>query len=193
MALAEGADQDISIPSSQPESGLPILAHKLWVGNIDKRITEKQLVKILSSHGKIRSWNYMIHRSGVNKGEPRDYCFVEYCSREEAEKTRSALNGRMALGKKLCVNWAKLDAATQNASTTWNATAVSVSLSGEASNAAKIKALEAKLKIMEKEEKPSGQCSLQTTAVKSAQSLSVLHRTHTNTKPYQRTAKYINR
>ena len=24
----------------------------------------------------------MIHRSGVNKGEPRDYCFVEYCSRE---------------------------------------------------------------------------------------------------------------
>ena len=46
MALAEGADQDISIPSSQPESGLPILAHKLWVGNIDKRITE--LVNIIT-------------------------------------------------------------------------------------------------------------------------------------------------
>jgi len=100
MALVvEGVDdEDISIPPSQPESGLPILAHKLWVGNIDKRITElvmcyiigardilvprKQLVKILSCYGKIRSWNYMIHRSGANRGEPRDYCFVEYCSRE---------------------------------------------------------------------------------------------------------------
>jgi len=24
----------------------------------------------------------MTHRSGANRGEPRDYCFVEYCSRE---------------------------------------------------------------------------------------------------------------
>ena len=42
MALvSEGhEEEDIKIPPSQPESGLPILAHKLWVGNIDKRITE---------------------------------------------------------------------------------------------------------------------------------------------------------
>ena len=39
MALAK-EEEDIEIPPSQPESGLPILAHKLWVGNIDKRITE---------------------------------------------------------------------------------------------------------------------------------------------------------
>lgn len=41
MALvSQEDDDDIEIPPSQPESGLPILAHKLWVGNIDKRITE---------------------------------------------------------------------------------------------------------------------------------------------------------
>ena len=41
MALVSEVDEDdIKIPPSQPESGLPILAHKLWVGNIDKRITE---------------------------------------------------------------------------------------------------------------------------------------------------------
>lgn len=41
MALVKEEDEDdIKIPPSQPESGLPILAHKLWVGNIDKRITE---------------------------------------------------------------------------------------------------------------------------------------------------------
>ena len=99
MALVKEVDEDdIKIPPSQPESGLPILAHKLWVGNIDKRITElvsltyktghviqsyrKQLVKIFSAYGKIRSWKYMLHYSGVNRGEPRDYCFVEFTSRE---------------------------------------------------------------------------------------------------------------
>ena len=46
MALVSEVDEDdIKIPPSQPESGLPILAHKLWVGNIDKRITE--LVNLL--------------------------------------------------------------------------------------------------------------------------------------------------
>ena len=41
MSRAEGTEgEDVLIPPSQPESGLPILAHKLWVGNIDKRITE---------------------------------------------------------------------------------------------------------------------------------------------------------
>lgn len=40
MALVNEEDDDIKIPPAQPESGLPILAHKLWVGNIDKRVTE---------------------------------------------------------------------------------------------------------------------------------------------------------
>lgn len=40
MALLTEEEGDVVIPPSQPESGVPILAHKLWVGNIDKRITE---------------------------------------------------------------------------------------------------------------------------------------------------------
>lgn len=40
MALVNEVEEDIKIPPSQPESSVPILAHKLWVGNIDKRITE---------------------------------------------------------------------------------------------------------------------------------------------------------
>ena len=39
-------------------------------------------MKIFSAYGKIRSWKYMLHFSGVNRGEPRDYCFVEFTSRE---------------------------------------------------------------------------------------------------------------
>ena len=39
-------------------------------------------MKIFSAYGKIRSWKYMLHYNGVNRGEPRDYCFVEFSSRE---------------------------------------------------------------------------------------------------------------
>ena len=31
---------DEAIPPEYPKSGVPILAHKLWIGNIDKRITQ---------------------------------------------------------------------------------------------------------------------------------------------------------
>ena len=30
----------ISIPPSFPKNGISILAHKLWIGNLDKRLTE---------------------------------------------------------------------------------------------------------------------------------------------------------
>ena len=53
MALvSEGDEDDIKIPPSQPESGLPILAHKLWVGNIDKRITELVFCKPLQNRAR---------------------------------------------------------------------------------------------------------------------------------------------
>ena len=33
-------DSSISVPPSVPPSGISILGHKLWIGNLDKRLTE---------------------------------------------------------------------------------------------------------------------------------------------------------
>ena len=30
----------IPVPPAEPESGISILAHKIWVGNLDRRLTE---------------------------------------------------------------------------------------------------------------------------------------------------------
>ena len=32
--------EPIPVPPPVPRSGVPILAHKLWIGNLDKRLTE---------------------------------------------------------------------------------------------------------------------------------------------------------
>lgn len=39
---ATTTDQEelIEIPPSVPKNGIAILAHKLWIGNLDKRLTE---------------------------------------------------------------------------------------------------------------------------------------------------------
>ena len=33
------ADEEILIPPSVPKNGISILAHKLWIGNLDKRMS----------------------------------------------------------------------------------------------------------------------------------------------------------
>ena len=36
----EGVKTDQTIPPSTPESGISILAHKIWIGNLDKRLSQ---------------------------------------------------------------------------------------------------------------------------------------------------------
>ena len=33
-------DDSMAIPPSTPQSGISILAHKIWIGNLDKRLTQ---------------------------------------------------------------------------------------------------------------------------------------------------------
>lgn len=33
-------DEDLTIPPNNPQSGISILAHKIWIGNLDKRLSQ---------------------------------------------------------------------------------------------------------------------------------------------------------
>nr|XP_049595176.1 probable RNA-binding protein 18 isoform X2 [Syngnathus scovelli] len=80
--------------------------NRLWIGNIDPKITEYHLVKLLEKFGHVKQFDFLFHKSGPLEGQPRGYCFVNFNTREEAERAIHCLNGKLALSKKLVVRWA---------------------------------------------------------------------------------------
>lgn len=147
----------VPLPPAVPASGISILAHKIWIGNLDRRLTEQNILEFVTRYGQVVSFKFMTYKQGPEKGEPRGYCFVEYSTREEAEKAKAALNGKRALRRRVAVEWARPDEGakknTETVSRTWDASAVSETLRSGISTSSKIAALEAKLKQMEDEAK----------------------------------------
>ncbi|XP_072285970.1 probable RNA-binding protein 18 [Pyxicephalus adspersus] len=129
--------------------------HRLWIGNLDPKITEYHLLKLLQKFGKVKQFDFLFHKSGPLEGHPRGYCFVNFETKGEAEKAIQCLNGKMALSKKLVVRWAhaqikkydnykseKVLPISLEPSSSTEPTQSSLSVN------AKIKAIEAKLKMM---------------------------------------------
>ncbi|KAK1147264.1 putative RNA-binding protein 18 [Acipenser oxyrinchus oxyrinchus] len=129
--------------------------HRLWIGNIDPKITEYNLVKLLERFGKVKQFDFLFHKSGPLEGQPRGYCFVNFETKEEAERAIQRLNGKLALSKKLVVRWAH--AQVKRFDQFRNDKVLPISLEPSSSTDqtpttltinAKIKAIEAKLKMM---------------------------------------------
>ena len=76
--------------SSSSEKPLPSLSIsagcRLWVGNIDPKIREIHLLKLFKPFGEINQLDYLFHKSGPLKGEPRGYAFVAYDNPDSAER-----------------------------------------------------------------------------------------------------------
>ncbi|NXW14031.1 RBM18 protein, partial [Circaetus pectoralis] len=64
------------------------------------------LLKLLQKFGKVKQFDFLFHKSGALEGQPRGYCFVNFETKQEAEKAIQCLNGKLALSKKLVVRWA---------------------------------------------------------------------------------------
>ncbi|XP_015751735.1 PREDICTED: probable RNA-binding protein 18 [Acropora digitifera] len=128
------------------------LINKLWIGNLDKRLSEYNLIKILQRFGELKSFELLFHKSGVKKGEPRGYCFVEYKTHDNAADAIQGLNGKLALSKPLIVNWAKKQTGRTSVKEQGEGNLSTVKVSTKTSlNSceSKIKAIENKLKLME--------------------------------------------
>ncbi|XP_008545552.1 probable RNA-binding protein 18 [Microplitis demolitor] len=79
---------------------------RLWVGNLDLRINEYQLLKIVQKYGKIEKFDLLFHRSGPQAGQPRGYAFVTYATVEDAEKAKGILHNAKIGCKNVIVRWA---------------------------------------------------------------------------------------
>ncbi|XP_008939044.1 PREDICTED: probable RNA-binding protein 18, partial [Merops nubicus] len=113
------------------------------------------LLKLLQKFGKVKQFDFLFHKSGALEGQPRGYCFVNFETKQEAEKAIQCLNGKLALSKKLVVRWAH--AQVKRYDHNKNEKILPISLEPSSSTeppqsnlsvSAKIKAIEAKLKMM---------------------------------------------
>ena len=80
------------------------MSTKLFVGNLDFKITENDLQDAFAAHGNVIETNLVTDRT---TGRPRGFAFVTMGSPEEAQKAIDALNGKDLGGRTLNVNIAR--------------------------------------------------------------------------------------
>ena len=68
--------------STAPSTASGGKADRLFVGNLAPTVDEYTLLQVFSKCGKITSMDFMFHKTGVMKGKPRGYAFVEYATAE---------------------------------------------------------------------------------------------------------------
>jgi cold-inducible RNA-binding protein len=80
------------------------MSTKLFVGNLDFKVTENELQDAFAAHGNVLEANLVMDRA---TGRPRGFGFVTMASPEEAQKAIDALNGKDLGGRSLTVNVAR--------------------------------------------------------------------------------------
>ena len=80
------------------------MSTKLFVGNLDFKVTENDLEDAFAAHGTVVETNLVTDRV---TGRPRGFAFVTMGSPEEAQKAIQALNGKELGGRALTVNIAR--------------------------------------------------------------------------------------
>ncbi|XP_008470366.1 probable RNA-binding protein 18 [Diaphorina citri] len=87
------ADKDKKMTEGGPSSSQEETnERRLWIGNLDIRVTEFRLMKLLQSFGKLEKFDMLFHRTGPLAGQPRGYAFVTYKDKANAAKCMSKLN-----------------------------------------------------------------------------------------------------
>lgn len=80
------------------------MSNKLFVGNLDFKVTETDLQDAFGAHGTVVEAKVVTDR---DTGRPRGFAFITMGTPEEAQKAIDALNGTELGGRALSVNIAK--------------------------------------------------------------------------------------
>ena len=80
------------------------MSTKLFVGNLDFKVTENELQDAFAAHGTVVETNLVTDRT---TGRPRGFGFVTMSTPEEAQKAIDALNGKTLGGREIAVNIAR--------------------------------------------------------------------------------------
>jgi RNA recognition motif-containing protein len=81
-----------------------IMSTKLFVGNLEFKLSENDLHDAFAAHGTVVEANLVTDRT---TGRPRGFAFVTMGSPEEAQKAIEALNGKDLGGRALSVSVAR--------------------------------------------------------------------------------------
>ncbi|OBZ78290.1 putative RNA-binding protein 18 [Grifola frondosa] len=84
----------------------PLLQDRLYVGNLHPSVDEYTLLQVFSKFGKVSKLDFLFHKSGPMKGKPRGYAFVEFASKDDADKALTHANDKLLRGRKLVVTYA---------------------------------------------------------------------------------------
>lgn len=80
------------------------MSTKLFVGNLDFKVTENDLQDAFAAYGTVVETNLVMDRA---TGRPRGFAFVTMSSPDEAQKAIDGLNGKDLGGRALNVNIAR--------------------------------------------------------------------------------------
>jgi cold-inducible RNA-binding protein len=80
------------------------MSNKLFVGNLDFKVTENDLQDAFAAYGTVVEANLITDRA---TGRPRGFAFVTMSTAEEAQKAIEGLNGKDLGGRALNVNIAR--------------------------------------------------------------------------------------
>ncbi|XP_030755965.1 U2 snRNP-associated SURP motif-containing protein [Sitophilus oryzae] len=79
----------------------------LYLGNLNPKITEPQLMEIFGRYGPLASIKIMWPRSDEEKARGRNCGFVAYMSRKDGERALRNLNGKGVVGYEMKMGWGK--------------------------------------------------------------------------------------
>ncbi|KAJ7269966.1 hypothetical protein C8J57DRAFT_1324156 [Mycena rebaudengoi] len=65
------------------------------------------LLQIFSKFGRVTKLDFLFHKTGLLKGKPRGYAFVEYGNKDDALKALSTAHDKLLRGRKLVVTFAQ--------------------------------------------------------------------------------------
>ena len=130
------------------------LKSTIWIGNIDPKATEAQVLKLVKPHGKVVKFDFVYGLKDATSNEriPRGYAFVTYDNYVSANQAIRSIQGLQLLSKPLKAQWSS---SSSGSSSSGSKVPLSLSLSSKTaqsklSKESKIKAMEAKLKSLEK-------------------------------------------
>lgn len=79
----------------------------LYLGNLNPKITEQQLMELFGKYGALASVKIMWPRSEEEKSRGRNCGFVAFSSRKDAERALRGLTGKDVMGYEMKLGWGK--------------------------------------------------------------------------------------
>lgn len=79
----------------------------LYLGNLNPKITEQQLMELFGKYGALASVKIMWPRSEEEKSRGRNCGFVAFMARKDAERALRGLSGKDVMGYEMKLGWGK--------------------------------------------------------------------------------------